>query len=495
MRRNDRVYDKIQEIQEREQSVVLSLVCGEEIAGIHFQNGKISAATSNIPRFRLGAYLKESAALEDSGIEKLVLEARRRRMFLGQAAVTLNLIDIETLLAIVQEQAAEIVMHVLEEKFKIRYVGQELIDFYLPARMDTQHLMLLIARKTAGSFSISTNQLIVLKNSADHRHLPWYPEELAVMGLLETPRETQDLLTRTGLGENRLGKILAVFDSLKLIEVVDAPTEATTAIVKHHGFPFDFLVPEIPNNNVSWEMESLLRAHSFASEQFRTLKVRMSAISYDRSIKVITVTSPDNSAGKSLMSANLAVSFSHDPERKTIIVDCDLRRPRLHNLLGCSIEPGLIGYLQDERLQSFCYMRRLESLFLMTAGGRAQDSVELLSLERMRNLIQYLRAEFDTIILDAPPLAPISDTQILTRLSDGLLFVVRSGKTSYTSIERAARSLDESKLIGVVLNDVQPMMFNTQYDSRYYGSPDTGAYPYRTTEFKRGRRLRNYLNT
>lgn len=142
------------------------------------------------------------------------------------------------------------------------------------------------------------------------------------------------------------------------------------------------------------------------------------------------------------------------------------------------MEPGLIEYLEDDRLQAFCYMRRLENLYLMTSGGRTPHSVELLSLEKMKNLIQYLRVEFDTIILDSPPLAPISDAEILSSLSDGVILVVRSGKTSYVSLERAVRSLDQTKLLGVVLNDVQPRMFNTQYDHSYYGAAMPERYPY-----------------
>jgi receptor protein-tyrosine kinase len=139
-------------------------------------------------------------------------------------------------------------------------------------------------------------------------------------------------------------------------------------------------------------------------------------------------------------------------------------------------------------------MRRLENLFLMTAGGRSSNSVELLSLEKMRNFIQYLRSEFDTIILDAPPIAPISDCQILAGLSDGLILVVRSGKTSYANIERAVRFLDPSKLLGLVLNDVPPLLFNTQYDPSYYGSASLGRFPYGSEDTRTGRSHRSYLD-
>ena len=193
---------------------------------------------------------------------------------------------------------------------------------------------------------------------------------------------------------------------------------------------------------------------------------------------MITISSSLSGDGKSLISVNLAASFSKDPGRRVIIVDCDLRKPSLHKLLGTSLQPGLLGYLEGEPLQPYCYVQRCERLYFMTAGGIADNPIELLSHERMRKLLDYLRTEFDTIILDSPPFVPISDAQILTALSDGLILVVRCGRTSYASLEKAFRNLDRNKLVGVILNDVKPMLFNTQYDYKYYHYKNRKYYPY-----------------
>ena len=114
----------------------------------------------------------------------------------------------------------------------------------------------------------------------------------------------------------------------------------------------------------------------------------------------------------------------------------------------------------------------------MTAGGTAANPIELLSHERMKKLLAYLQTEFDTIILDSPPLVPISDAQVLTALSNGLILVVRCGRTSYAGIEKAFRNLDRNKLVGVILNDVKPILFNTQYDYKYYHYKNREYYPY-----------------
>jgi len=186
--------------------------------------------------------------------------------------------------------------------------------------------------------------------------------------------------------------------------------------------------------------------------------------------------SPQQEDGKSLICANLAVSFSRDPNRRVIVIDCDLRNPSLHKYFGISMAPGTLGYLENDNLQPYCFMRRLGSLYLMTAGGVSANSVEHLSGSRMQDLIRYLKTEFDTIILDCPPCAPIADAQVLTSLADGFLMAVRCGKTRYRTLEKAFRNVDKNKLIGLIFNDVKPMMFNTEYDYRYYRSRST--YPY-----------------
>ena len=129
----------------------------------------------------------------------------------------------------------------------------------------------------------------------------------------------------------------------------------------------------------------------------------------------------------------------------------------------------------------------------MTAGGVSDNPIELLSGAKMRELIAYLKTEFDTVILDCPPFGPISDAQILTGLADGLLMVVRSGKTTYGAIEKAFSILDRSKLLGIIFNDVKSLMFNTQYPYQYYNYRNRNSYPYGKTQ-KPHHRTKSYLD-
>jgi Mrp family chromosome partitioning ATPase len=157
----------------------------------------------------------------------------------------------------------------------------------------------------------------------------------------------------------------------------------------------------------------------------------------------------------------LAFSFAMDPGRRVIIVDCDLRSPSLDSYLGVPTEPGLLQYLADGHLGPYCYVRRLENLYFLTAGGIADNPIEILSMHKMKQLIEYLKTDFDTIILDAPPYSPIADARIVTGLSDGLIMVVRRGRTSYASTDQAFKAIDRKKILGVVFNDVKPKLFQT----------------------------------
>jgi Mrp family chromosome partitioning ATPase len=151
----------------------------------------------------------------------------------------------------------------------------------------------------------------------------------------------------------------------------------------------------------------------------------------------------------------------------------------------------LLQHLGNGYLSPYCYVRRLENLYFLTAGGLAPNPIEILSMKKMKQLIEQLRQDFDTIIIDAPPYSPIADARIVTALSDALVLVVRHGKTSYSSIDHAFSAVDRNKLLGVVFNDVKPMLFHTyQKLGYYYGSADQKAVP-KTSKAGSGRR--NYL--
>ena len=484
--------NKIQELQESERTGILPLEKENHNIIICFQHGQIAAAGGSVSQLQLGRVLSRRGVLQNAALPKLLEMARRRRFLLGKAAVSRNLLDEVDLKAAVRDQVIQAIAHALAWDFEIRPFRDGEVDLYTPANLNCDMLLLELARNDLKTFRLDPGRMISLNNGHSLSHLPWYPHELSVLGQLKTPRTVEDLSTATGMDYERLNKILSVLDSLQLINRLDTPAAESTAVIKYDRFPLMNLTPEIGESGLIDKLEVFHHPSSFISEQFRTLKVRITEMAAHAPLNVIAVSSSQPEDGKSLISANLAFSLAKDPGRKVILVDCDLRNPSLQKFLGISAEPGLIGYLENKDLQPYCYMRRLGSLFFMTSGGASENSIELLSNNRMGELIAYLKTEFDTIILDCPPFGPISDAQIMTAMADGLLMVVRCGKTTYATMEKAVRNFDRNKLIGLVFNDVKPMMFNTQYHYKYYHYRNRGHYPYGIV--KPSSRPKNYLD-
>jgi capsular exopolysaccharide synthesis family protein len=173
-----------------------------------------------------------------------------------------------------------------------------------------------------------------------------------------------------------------------------------------------------------------------------------------------------------LISTNLALSFSKEIGRRVLLLECDLRNPTVSEKLGIPLDPGLYQYLL-EGLEPQCCMRKVDNLYVMTAGEVADDAVELLSLARMKELMRFLRREFDTVIVDAPPLLPVADARLISTLTDATVMVIFQGRTAYSSTERAVEMLDRKKMLGVILNGVKSTGLAGYYNySHYY------AYPY-----------------
>jgi capsular exopolysaccharide synthesis family protein len=473
------ILERVREIQESGDSGFLSLEKGGQTVVVQFRDGLINAVSTNIKKHQLGQYLVMRDYLDEKELGALVEESRKQKALLGETAVSKTLLEDAELVEVIQTQAVQALTHAIKSDFEVNNFNRTVPPaIYMPGRMDHTHLLLELARNNLQPFKLNPAMLITLRNGKPIPPLPWYPAELSVLSELKAPKTIHELAVATGLEYPRLSKILFVLDSLNLIGHVESAPSETTALVRRDGFPYESLVPEIRRTGLSDKLESVRDENSFVSEQFKTLKVYLNEASASRGVKVITVTSPDSRDGKSLICTNLAVSLSHDAKRKVILLDCDFRNPHIHKFLGITNEPGLQGYLEDDSLQSYCYMRRLDKLYILTAGGVASNPVELLSLDKMSSLIAYLKIEFDTIIIDSPPLGPISDSQILSGISDALLLVIRSGKTSYRSLEAGLRKLDRSKLLGMVFNDVKPMLFNTHYNYRYYQYGKPGQYPY-----------------
>jgi protein-tyrosine kinase len=209
-------------------------------------------------------------------------------------------------------------------------------------------------------------------------------------------------------------------------------------------------------------------ARNGGAERFRTLRSRLYQIAATRTLRRLLVTSSVPAEGKTFVTSNLAQSIVQQAERRVLMIDADLRAPRLHVALGAPNRPGLTEYLRGE-VDEFAAIQRgtRDNLFLIPAGSEVSNPSELLLSQRMKHLLELVTPVFDWIIIDSPPAVPVHDASILADLADGVLLVVRAGSTDAEVAERVAEEFREKNLLGVVLNRVEK---TDSYGSDYYSN-------------------------
>ena len=193
--------------------------------------------------------------------------------------------------------------------------------------------------------------------------------------------------------------------------------------------------------------------------------------------KRLVVTSPLAGEGKSTTAINVAISLAQAYNR-VLIVDCDLRRPRVHKALGAAGNPGLTNVLSGmAAVRDAVQPTKFDNLCVMAAGLAAPNPAEMLASPKMAALLDELSASFDYILLDTPPINVVSDALPIAKVSDGVVLIVRRKKSVHSEIQKALAALEfiQAKVIGLVLNDAEDdSKKNARYRSRYrygYGTP------------------------
>lgn len=194
---------------------------------------------------------------------------------------------------------------------------------------------------------------------------------------------------------------------------------------------------------------------SIHAEQYRTIRTNINFSMPDIDLKTILITSARPSEGKSTIAANLASVFSQDGKR-VILVDADMRKPTVHYTFELSNRYGLSGVLSRQyELEYAIHQTAIEGLFVLPSGAIPPNPVELLNSNQMNRLLVELKARFDLIIFDAPPILSVTDSQILSNKCDATILVIDSRTTPKESAIKAKSILEHSKanIIGVILNN------------------------------------------
>ena len=209
-----------------------------------------------------------------------------------------------------------------------------------------------------------------------------------------------------------------------------------------------------------------------AFEQYKILREQIKRLRAEQGIRAFSVTSPVKRDGKSTVAVNLAAALALDYDEKVLLIDGDLRAPSVHRYFNLNTSPGLADYLSSNtypQVHTLVQETFLPGLRILPAGKPTSFSSELLAKEKMNRLMEEIRAEFPDyqIILDTPPILSTPDPLVLTRQVDGVLVVIRAGKTPRDYLVKALQLLNTSKLMGVVLNGAE-LGISSKY---YYYSP------------------------
>ncbi|MBN2794419.1 MAG: CpsD/CapB family tyrosine-protein kinase [Clostridia bacterium] len=202
------------------------------------------------------------------------------------------------------------------------------------------------------------------------------------------------------------------------------------------------------------------------SEAYRTLRTNILFSGVDKKIQSIVITSSGAAEGKSTTVVNTASAFVQ-MEKKVILIDCDLRKPRLHKIFEVSNTSGLTNVLMDSTLLK-SNIQKVDGLDLLTSGPVPPNPSEMLGSEKMKALIESLKSEYDYVIIDSPPVAYVTDGALLASYADGTILVVAAGQTDARAASNAKLQLDKvsANIIGVVLTKI-PKKGNGYYKYHY----------------------------
>lgn len=213
------------------------------------------------------------------------------------------------------------------------------------------------------------------------------------------------------------------------------------------------------------DLITLTDPRSPVSEAYRALRTNLSFYSVDDPIQSLVITSSASDDGKSTVAANLAVTMAQSG-RRTILVDCDLRRPTLNALFDLDAEPGLTNVILGEYDGIPLQETGIENLSLLASGPKPPNPADMLGSKRIDALISELTDQADFVIFDSPPALAVTDAAVLGAKVDGVLLVIRAGKTRREHAERAKETLEKARvrIVGSTLtNAPQDSMVSDYY--------------------------------
>lgn len=237
---------------------------------------------------------------------------------------------------------------------------------------------------------------------------------------------------------------------------------ASVEIVQTEGFDLA---------GADYRLRTVFDPQTLAGEQFRLLRSKLTQMQKERGIKSILVTSSVPYEGKTFTSCCLAGVFAQETGKRVLLIDADLRKPRVGRAFGVNGHAppgGLSQVLRGQQNVKDALLKTKEGdLFLLPAGPVPPDPAELLSSPNLELTIRSLSAEFDWVVIDSPPVIAMADATILAPLCDGILLVVQQERTSAKIVKQTIQRLGQKRICGVVLNRGKHLKSSRYYYSYY----------------------------
>ena len=207
--------------------------------------------------------------------------------------------------------------------------------------------------------------------------------------------------------------------------------------------------------------------NSVISEQYRKLRTNIELSSFDKEVKVISLTSTKMMEGKTVTSINLATVYSQS-EKKTLLIDMDLRKPKIHRGFHLSHKNGLSNIITENMDLNEAIHQVSPKLHVIKAGNKLPFPAEFLMSDQLKELIKKLRDSYDIIIIDTPPMTAVADAAIISSFVDGTILVIASRETNIDACERVIKELKDNgaNIIGSVLTRIRKK--DTNYSNYYY---------------------------
>jgi len=274
-----------------------------------------------------------------------------------------------------------------------------------------------------------------------------------------------------------------------LIEALDNTLKTQADVESLLGVPVLGLIPVIGSKqdvkdekkedaDRSRDLGVLLDPKSLAAECCRSIRTNILFMSPDHPIRTMVVTSPSPQEGKTTTAANLAITMAEAGGR-VLIVDTDLRRPRLHKSFGVPNQVGVSTVIVGETtLEEAIKRSEVPNLDVLTCGPVPPNPAELLHTAKFAKMLDSLKERYDRIILDSPPTSAVTDPVVLGNIADGVILVVKGGRTTRDAASHAQRQLGSAnaRLLGVIVNEID--FSNPAYGYQYYYYRNYSRYGY-----------------